>query len=179
MKIGIKYLLISLFVISCSISKNNIDYDYIGENNYNNFYLVDTIKILEPIRVYSKKFGGPFVFSKAILNEYKLTSDFFERPDVFIYADDLYYALPTKDYEVYRYPDYGNCKHLVRENWNSTDLEIYSFSEDSIVFLMGMINANYYYIKYRNSNNNHVKYKETDYKRVFYKIIFPYRKIDN
>lgn len=88
-----------LAVIISSCSKNVYDINYLGEDNYSNFYVVDTIRIVDPVRIHSLKYGGQFIVSKKTLKEYNGKDEFFYRPDVFFIGNDFYRDLPTKDFK--------------------------------------------------------------------------------
>ena len=75
-------IFMSLYLSSCS--KSYYDMEYKGESNFKNLYIVDTIKVLKPVRIHSPKFGGQFIVSKEVLNFYKKNVAFFNRPDVFL-----------------------------------------------------------------------------------------------
>lgn len=139
-------MLILLFlVVSCKSSRGVVDFDYSGEPNYDSFYLVDTIKIDNPIVISSEKFGGRYVVSRATLEKYDNKREFFSRPDVFVYGDDFYRVLPLKNYNRYAYPKYDECDKFVQDFEIVKGLYVYSFKQDSLTFLLGFINANYYY----------------------------------
>lgn len=168
MKPIIIYIIVFFSIVSCS--RSTYDINYKGESNYSNFYLVDTIKIIDPVRIHSSKFGGQFIVSKSILREYNNKVDFFSRPDVFLLGSDLYRDLPQKDYQKYSYPDNGGC-----EFWESQldvpGLEVYELRSSSISFLLGLINANYFYQKHNSYGS--FAYPEKNNKRSYYKIVYP------
>lgn len=163
-----------VFLVSCKSLKEKIDFDYSGEPNYDNFYLVDTIQIVKPVLISSKKFGGQYVISELTLEKYDNTKDFFSRSDVFIYGDDLYRVLPLKRYDDYNYPNYDNCDKFEFSHLINNDLSVYKLKIETKMFLLGLINANYYYQKHSGFHVNISNYKEFDYKRNYYKIVFPY-----
>jgi len=75
--------LISLLLIS-SCRQTLYDSNYKGEEKYKSLYIVDTISIKNPVRVYSQKYGGMFILSSDKLKEYRNEADYFLSPDVFI-----------------------------------------------------------------------------------------------
>ena len=56
-------------ILLCSCSRVLYDISYKGETNYKEFYIVDTILIESPVRVFSEKYGGMFVLSNE--NQYR------------------------------------------------------------------------------------------------------------
>ena len=89
--------------ISCSGIKNdNTTYD---EKRPGQFFIVDTIFISDPVRIYSSKFGGQFIISRDVLSNFKNNADFFERNVVFLLGEDLYRDLPLEKFKNYLYPD--------------------------------------------------------------------------
>lgn len=157
-----------IFISSCS----SISYksNYKGEPNYESFYLVDTIIIEKPMRIHSPKFGGQFIVSKKILENYNDKIDFFNRPDVFLLGDDLYRDLPPKFYSRYSYPDNGGCE-FVKSDTNVVGLEVYELHETSQTFLLGLINASYFFSKH-NSYDSY-QFSEKGSKVTYYKIVYP------
>ena len=57
-------------ILLCSCSRVLYDISYKGETNYKEFYIVDTILIESPVRVFSEKYGGMFVLSNEKLKSY-------------------------------------------------------------------------------------------------------------
>ncbi|MBA4276935.1 hypothetical protein [Flavobacterium sp.] len=168
MKSIIIYIIIFFLIISCS--RSTYDINYKGESNYSYFYLVDTIKIKDPVRIHSLKFGGQFIVSKSILKEYNNKIDFFSRPDVFLLGNDLYRDLPQKDYQKYAYPDNGGCE-FVKSQLEVQGLEVYELSSSSVSFLLGLINSNYFYQKHNSYGS--FAYPENKNKKSYYKIVYP------
>ena len=164
-------MLLLILTQFCSCSDRLYDIGYNGEHEYESFYLVDTIKIKDPVRIHSLKFGGQFIVSKAIINEYsKEGRKFFQKPDVFILGNDLYRDLPKEKYGVFKYQDNGGCE-LVKSAVVSDDLEIYEYKQNSISFLLGLINGNYYYVKH--NSYDAFAFHDKNKKFNFYKIVYP------
>jgi len=147
------------------------DYDYKGESNFKNFYVVDTIKIEDPVRIYSHKFGGPFVISRKLLKEYKGKIEFFSRPDVFILDGDLHRYLSSEDSPRYSYPERSGGCDFIRSEVIIKDLEVSEFENKSVSFLLGLINANFYYRK--SDSYSSFAYGEKNEKKSYYKLLFP------
>ncbi len=162
---------IVLAITLAGCSKVWYDRDYKGESNFANFYMVDTIQIEDPVRIYSHKFGGPFVISRKLLKDYTGKIDFFSRPDVFILDDNPYRYLSLEDFKRYFYPkEYGNCRFIYSKEVIK-DLEIAEFENTPVGFLMGLVNANFYY---RKSNSyTSFAYGEKNEKKSYYKLVFP------
>ena len=162
------YFALIYVVVSCS--RKTYDNEYKGENNYKNFYLVDTINIVDPVRIHSTKFGGQFILSKSILKKYNNKIDFFSRPDVFFLGTDLYRDLQTNEYEKYSYFNDGGCEFVYLKS-DFRDLEVYKLKSNSTLFILGLINANYFYLKH-NSYGSFI-YPEKNIKKDYYKIVYP------
>lgn len=163
--------ILSLTIQLCSCSKQLFDSNYKGENNYDSFYLVDTIKIPDPIKIHSIRLGGQFIISKETLKYYSDKPEFFNRPDVFIWGEDLYRDIPAKKNHAYHYPDYGGCDILKSSN-TIAGLDIYEFKRQPKFFLLGLINSNYYYLKH--NSYGEFSFKNENKKFTFYKIAYPF-----
>jgi len=162
------FIVLSLMV-SCHRHLYLYDNGYKGESNYDGFYVVDTIRIADPVRIYSSKYGGTFIVSKAILNEYKGKKEFFYRPDVFIYGDGFYVDLPLKNFKRYKYPDDGGCTF---EKWQQKDSDL-TFQELSPApkkFILGLIGANHFYKKHIAFDGHQFVYHEKNYKLLYNKL---------
>jgi hypothetical protein len=159
--------IITLLLSSCSHILYDIDYR--GENNYKAFYLVDTISINMPVRIYSKRFGGMFVMSSEKLKKYRNDIDFFLDPNVFLLGYDLYRDLDNEDYYRYRYPDNGGC-HIQIGEINIDGLEIYDYPKNTR-FILGLINANYYHIKHNSSEYFNIPIRHS--KITYLKMVYP------
>lgn len=170
MNIKFIYIIVGFAFIISSCSKSTYDVNYKGEDNYLNFYIVDTIKIIDPVRIHSPKFGGQFIVSKTILKEYDNTIQFFVRPDVFLLGDDLYRDLSQKKYQKYVYPDNGGCE-LSKSGLQIEGLEVFEFKSVPKYFILGLINSNYFYVKH----NSYVSFSfpEKNSKIAYYKIVYP------
>lgn len=146
------------------------DLNYKGAPNYESFYLVDTIRIQDPVRIHSANFGGQFILSRDVLKEYKQNREFFERPDVFLLGEDLYRDLSPKYYNQYFYNNNGGCKYE-KSTLKVGDLEIFEIKSTAGSFLLGLINANYFYIKH----NSDVSFQfcQKGGKIAYYKIVYP------
>ncbi|MGZ3776218.1 MAG: hypothetical protein ACXVJB_05265 [Mucilaginibacter sp.] len=163
--------------MSCHRRLHPADYDYKGEPNYEQFYVVDTITIENPVRIYSSRYGGTFIVSKATLKEYNGKKDFFYRPDVFIYGDEFYVDLPLKNFKRYKYPDDGRCTF---EKWQQkdSDLTFQVLSPTPKKFILGLISANHFYKKHIAFDGHQFVYPEKNYKLlynklIYYKIVYP------
>jgi hypothetical protein len=170
-KLGIVSLLV-LVSISCSRKNfsNISELEIIDLGNYYNFYVVDTIQIKDPVRIHSKKYGGQFILSKAILKEYDGKRRFFLRPDVFMVSTDLYWVLQSDQHSMYNYPDYGGCK-LVESSEKQHELEVYEYASDSVNFILGLINGDYYNKRY--NSYDYFALLHNDNKSLYYRIVYP------
>lgn len=166
-EIGIICMVLAFISISCSGIKNdNTTYD---EKRPGQFFIVDTIFISDPVRIYSSKFGGQFIISRDVLSNFKNNADFFERNDVFLLGEDLYRDLPLEKFKNYLYPDYGGCQ-FVESTTTIPGLEVYEFKEPKpFSFLLGMINAKYFNSKH----NSYSSFKSFKDMSAYYKIVYP------
>ena len=169
-----KILKLAFFFVvltSCS-SKNGIyDTSYKGESNYKNFYVVDTIKLENPIIINCH--GKKVVCSKELLSKVKIDKMFFNRPDVFILGVDLYYDLNPNDYKRYHYPDYGSCEEVILDISTNKDITAYKYTKESVRFILCLINANYYNKKHSTLDSAWYRIVNNDQKNSFYKIVYP------
>ncbi|MDR0230154.1 MAG: hypothetical protein LBI72_13995 [Flavobacteriaceae bacterium] len=170
-------VLVLLGIASCR-PKDLRDYEYKGEPNYNSFYIVDTIKIENPIVVSISGGRGVYVLSEKTLKEYKSHEEFINRPDVFVYGgSDLYLLLPISEYGKYRFRkiESKECIGTIKSAYSpNEEISVYRFKNEIDTFLLSLINANYYYQKYNGFHTSYAWYKEINYKRVYYRIVFPY-----
>ena len=156
-------------MVSLSCTRFYYDPDYKGEPNHKSFYIVDTIQIEDPVRIFSKKFGGPFVCDRSKLKEYKENKDFFLSPDVFILGFDIYYLLRLEEFEKYYYPGYGNCEeYQIESKYNDLYVQDYKSKPE---FILCLINANYYHIKHATEIYFNIPIKNS--KIVYLKLVFP------
>lgn len=165
-------LLLVIIGVSCSRKKyiSNSELEIKDPGNYYNFYIVDTIRIDDPIRIHSEKFGGQFVVSRPVLKEYNGKRDFFLRPDVFLLSGDLYWDLPPGLYDKYKYPDYGGC-NLVKSESIQVGLEVYEYKSSSMEFILGLINGDFY--NKRHNSYNYFGLQKHDNKNAYYRVVYP------
>lgn len=154
---------------SCAV--NSFDPNYKGETNYKSFYVVDTIKLENPIIV--NDHGKKVICSKALLKSIKIDKPFFKRPDVFILGEDLYYDLNPKDYKKYQYPDDGNCKITKLDTLVGKGITLYKYKTDTVHFILGLINSNYYNTKHRTIDAEWYRIMNNDQKNSYYRIVYP------
>lgn len=153
-------------------SQNITNFDYKTEKNYKSSYIVDSIKIDDPVRIESLIYGGMFITSKSDLINFKGKKSFFLRPDVFLYSSDFYLDIPMSDYSKYRYPDYGNCE-LIKSNINIKGLSIYEFQTSPHFFILGLINAKFFNKKHNAFDVKNYRIKEKNEQIIYYKIVYP------
>jgi hypothetical protein len=85
-------------------------------------------------------------------------------------GSDIYGNLPQRKYGRYYYPNDGGCE-LIKSSLDIKGLEIYEFRQAPASFLLGLINANYYYLK--NNSYGSFAYPEKNNKISYYKLVFP------
>jgi|GEM_PF-1187962 lipoprotein len=185
---NIKLLFVSLLLVSCTVINkrtyyklvysicNNDYYDanYKGEDNYKNFYIVDTIDIEDPVIIRNTS-GCLFICSEATINSIRIDKSFFYRPDVFILGNNLYDDLAPSDYEQYYYPDFGNCS-IVSLDTLSRDkppIQKYKYNDDSVRFILGLINVNYHNKTHQVMDGCTFSIRSNDPKNSYYKIVYP------
>lgn len=162
-------LFVFLIILSCSCSKVLYDINYKGESNYKTFYLVDTLTIESPVRVFSDKYGGMFVLSSEKLKQYKNDKSFFMEPDVFLLGFDLYRDIDVNDMKSINYPDNGGCE-LIKSDIAIEGLEIYEYPKNT-KFLLGLINTNNYHVKHNSPEYFEIPIKHS--KSVYHKMVYP------
>ena len=156
-------------ILLCSCSRVLYDISYKGETNYKEFYIVDTILIESPVRVFSEKYGGMFVLSNEKLKSYDGKIDFFMEPDVFILGFDIYKDLDKGVSKTLIYPDNGGCK-LEKSPIEINGLEVYEYPE-GVRFVLALISTNRYHVK----QNSPVYFNmQIEYSKLFYlKLVYP------
>ncbi|MFV0547042.1 MAG: hypothetical protein ACK5ND_12835 [Bacteroides sp.] len=162
-------LFVFLIILSSSCSKVLYDINYKGEDNYKMFYLVDTIIIESPVRVFSEKYGGMFVLSSEKLKQYRNDISFFMEPDVFLLGFDLYRDLDVSNMKAVNYPDNGGCE-LIKSDIVIEGLEIYEYPITT-KFLLGLINTNSYHVKHNSPDYFNIPIKHS--KSVYHKMVYP------
>lgn len=158
-----------VIILSSSCSRVFYDVNYKGESNYKEFYLVDTILIKSPVRVFSEKYGGMFILSSEKLKTYNGRIDFFMEPDVFVLGFDLYRDLDAVSIKTFTYPDYGGCK-LQKSSIEIDGLEIYKYPE-GVRFILGLINTNSYHVKHNSPEYFNIPIQYS--KSVYHKMVYP------
>lgn len=182
MKKACCFILLLLFTNSCqkhailSLVKplynnpNKVDFYYQGESNYKNFYIVDTIKINNPILFYYQR--GRFVTcADTLFKQKKITEKFLKRPDVFVFSWNLRSDFDLSQLKRYKYKDYGKCD-VKKQISNYKGVELYRFTCDSVKFILGMINVNYFNSAHVSADGSYW-IKQTDQKILYYKIVYP------
>lgn len=170
----VSFLIFLMFLIctSCKLRKvYNPDFEYMGEANYHNFYIVDTITIESPVVMYIK--NGWFVFSKELLFKgLKLDYAFTMRPDVFLIEFEMPIMRYNENSISYIYLDDGGCDI---NNWLRSEVDdnqFFEFKEKDIQFILGLMNVNFHNRKYNSLHGNYlINFKEQ--KSSYFKIVFP------
>ena len=159
-----------LFFSACN--RNLVDSNFTGKSDYKTGYIVDSIRIEDPVRIESLKYGGMYITSKSTLSSFRNNRNFFLRPDVFIFGDDFYRDLPLNDYQKYKYPDYGNCI-LVKSDIKIKGLAIYEFQNKPCFFILGLINAKYYNKKHNSFDIKSNIICNKNESLIYYKVVYP------
>jgi len=146
------------------------DYNYKGESNYKNVYLVDTISINDPIII--RYNGGRFIVPNQLLNKtVKINDKFLKRPDVFILGDNFYRDFNSKDsIKFVSYPEEGGCG-TEKITSDIENVEVFRYKSKSVKFLLELVNVNYYNKTHNGYNTFEIE--NNDWKNSFYKVVFP------
>jgi hypothetical protein len=144
--------------------------------NNDNFYIVDTIVIKNPIVFSIPKYDGLFVTDLENLNKknikpknIRLSSEvFFFSFNPYIFIDDIQ---NNKQKLLFNYPDYGNC--FFNENISSKEKIYYNtFKINPLKFIVCLVKANHYNkIISTTDIGKTILYKIE--KNFYYKIVFP------
>lgn len=168
-KNAFRYLTVACVIATVSCNRVYYDSTYKGEDNYNGFYLVDTISIDNPVRISSQKYGGFFIVSKEKLSDFKDDIDFYLSPDVFLLGQDLYRDLKLEYFKRYSYPDYGGCE-LEPSKYEVSGVEIYEY-KSTPKFILGLINVNQYHVNHNSEVYFNLPIRQS--KSVYYKMVYP------
>jgi hypothetical protein len=140
--------LILLLSYSCTSKREGIYIadlpKYENEEGYKSLYIVDTIKIKEPIRVFTKK-GYQFIMEKKVFESYNGKEDFFfNHSGIFLMETDLPMALPSSIFSKYAHGsdclEYAVLSSKKKKGINN----IYSFRKSPNYFLIILIRGDYY-----------------------------------
>ena len=171
----IKIVFLFALLTSCTATKPIYDTYYKGEPNYKSFYVVDTIKVENPIIIRGQ--GKEFVCSKSLVQSTKINKKFFNRPDVFILGDNFYCDLYPQDYKKYTYFDdgesEGHCEEIKLDTLINKIIRVYKYKTDSVRFILCLINANYYNNHYNTFDAPWYCIMNKDQKNSYYKIVYP------
>lgn len=168
MKKNIYILLTAVVFASCTSTSNIMDFNYMGEDNYKNIYIVDTIEIKQPITIHYG--NSKFVVSRnTLLKQKQLTNNFFLRPDVFVLRSNIYRDFSSKDVKSYTFAKTPYCElgELVKIGGYSTR----EFKCDSVKFILGLINVNYYNTHF--NSENYYQIRQKNQKINYFKIVYP------
>lgn len=161
-------IVILLFISSCS--RNIIYFDYEGEVNHSNFYMVDTIQITNPVMVFVKEgnLSATIYLSEDNISkiEGRKFKDIIKEPFIFLEYSNIYNLLDDEEIKTFKY-NHDKCNYtLINEIKN---LEIYRVNSNH--FLMGLININHYNKK---NSSESKRFIETELsKSCYYKVVFP------
>jgi hypothetical protein len=152
------------------ITPVKFDRHYIGEENFHNFYIVDTIIIENPVAIWSDTHGGPFVMNKKKLANYHDELSFFFEPDVFILWPDIKFFASKDQYNAFDYSVSGGCTNSGWERFGE-NIWLSEYSEPPL-FILGLVNANHYHRVRQSENYFSIS---SDFPKYFFvKIVFPY-----
>ncbi|HRI02015.1 MAG TPA: hypothetical protein PK006_13270 [Saprospiraceae bacterium] len=168
----IKNLLIVFIFFGCSNKKylNVNEVAIVPKIEIKDFYIVDTINIIKPIKIFSIKYGGEFITTQENLQFYKGTKEYFFREGIYLISDQFYQCLSQDELHKYNYMINGGCSSNITYI-KYKDLEVYEYSTEKMSLVIGLISANFYW-KVHSSYNyfNLGNYKD---KNAYYKLAFP------
>lgn len=163
-----------IIIISIYLSALSAFCQVNNNENFSYFYVVDTIKIDNPVVFYKTNQSGMFVKSLKTIKEIKRNIKKIVRNDeTYIYGEDLYrFFDDVKKIEMYKYPDYGNCEFETESIEGKNGIVFKKFKIKPKRFILALINASFYdnqikiYGKKKSVFNNYDK-------SLYYKIVFP------
>lgn len=167
-----KYILIFMcgfLLVSCN--QKIVDYDYTGEKNFYNFYIVDTISIMNPVKVHLKFDNSWNIFymdhSKIKSLKGKSFNEVIQEPDIFLHHFN-FYALINQDQVIennIKYYDNCNSKCI----FENEKMIVYQLQNTQ--FILGLVNINFYN---KNISGGGINFIDSDLsKSGYYKIVFP------
>ena len=177
MKTYIRFILFTYFFVSCSSIGNNFTQPtYLNSDNYKNFYIVDIIKIDNPVRFYTKS-GRELIMSEKNFATYKFTKNdknLLSCPSAFLYAN----ILPWDN----DFPQNIDDKYMTTNSAiygddfikfiNNKGVESYVFKKMPDFFLLVFIRADYFNRFYSPLDGAPgIEYKNIN---MYYKMVIPY-----
>lgn len=182
---NVLYTLLVLSIASCTTTHITYDdADYLMMRNmkyeqYNCFYIVDTISILHPI-VFTIN-THKYICSGDIIRNNKIDNAFLKRPDVFLFqrsVGEYYDFMPTNIIDKYLNHDISHDTCHMKENdyklrYKSHQIPTYRFVEQDVRLTLALINLKYYNMKSSCLDcGNYKEIKTSDSQNLFYKITF-------
>ena len=168
-------LFMTLMTISC-VSHQYRDYYYYDHrnDNYQCFFVVDTIDIRDPIVVKEK--GTYFIVSRtAIENGAKSIENLFRDTDVYIASFDEFFFYKYLSKEARVWSRYVNKVSIYSETEKITiNGKIYEkFKSPHVSFILGLIKVNYYNTVMACMDCDWYMLKNQEYKNSYYRMVFP------
>lgn len=84
----------------------------------------------------------------------------------------MYKHQPLKQFEIYRYPDYGNCHFQSEEFRDIKGITYRKFKNNPQKFILALINVSYYDFKNTTYGMKPTIFRSYD-RSLYYKIVFP------
>ena len=170
------YAFLLLFLISCISTEKGILIselpEYINKEGYKNLYVVDTIKIENPVRFFTKR-GHQFVMSQKAYQSYDgKEKSLFKRADTFLLEHELPMGLGLYDKYNFKGSDCAEYSILFPDNKKGIST-IYSYSRNPDFFLLILIRGDYYNYVYTGIDGP-PPIKSKNEKFVFYRVAIPY-----
>ena len=170
-------IILSIFMISCGSHKYYNEYYRSSEGQKDRaqvFYVVDTIKIANPIMVREK--GDLFVLSQSAFEKSptKKIKDLYRETDVYMVGMEFFfynYLSPKDKARFYsspiRYYNEPDEKTIIDGK------ECYKFKSPDVSFILGLIKVGFYNAYMINSCGEWYEIKNREYMNSYYRIVFP------
>jgi hypothetical protein len=147
-------------------------FEYIStKDSYISSYMVDTIEIVNPVKVYikEKELYGIIILSKndlKLLNGKNRFNDLIRLPNIYLYSHNLY-----NYFDPYKFPKVEECQQKL-SNIKITNFEIYEYDPKVNKFSLALILIDEYNSKESSLNSIRIKSKldHTAYIKVAYPI---------
>lgn len=139
------YLIVCIvFTYSCKTVIGDEYPEYVNKDGYKCVYIVDTFKIENPIRFFSKG-DHSFIMSQKAFEAYDGDErSLFLRPDIFIY-EDFVFRIPSEVYDKYIGDATADCDKFTKKLPSQKGIgRIYSYEQEPDFFLLVLIRGDYF-----------------------------------
>lgn len=172
MRVFVYCFFLLLFLMSCK----SLDYsssEYYNSSGYKSFYVVDTIKISNPIMFLTDK-GRQFVMSKSVFDSCNCDEEsLLLNPDAFLLEDYIPFFLPYEMHIKYvSDSEYFAYNNPIKSTKKGVDL-IFTYSKEPVFFLLTFIRGDYYnYACTGIDGPPPIKMK--NFNLLFYRVVIPF-----